>query len=1851
MKRKPFFKFMSILLVFVMCISLLPVTALAETTAYKFNITSNISLSGTDGVGAEMYYEAYNPENDPAEVSELNGSYIDTDYVYRIKILNYEEVIASHPLKAVSINDVTVRIPELSDDGAEPQIADMGANAYIWMGASDVLTIYMEALDPSADININFTFGTPSTTDYQFNVTSNLPLTGDGGVGANMYYAYSTGSTTTEVSDFNNVFIDSSYSYKVNMLNYGSVLENYTLKSVKVNDTSILLEDIEPGSTVWADIDGAGDNAKFSLRIQTTYDEEADTDVITGLLLNLVNIEPTADVTISYIFDTGESEGHLATAQSEDLSKGTVSASFVENTGDGSSKWVLTATPSTGYSFSNWTYSVEPSTEVNYITQATATVTISQDTTYTAHFAETQVSLGDSVLGGLHNSNIVYPYMPYSSDGKIIPNTPDAVQQSDVFIGEQVSFGFKYTLSGTVASGVQISFKLYEGNNVSGDPIAEATGPIDSGGSSGVVLPGTYDLYLKIPKMPNVSQLTVVVKLGDTADVTRTYDVTVNTPQSSDYITCSIAVADCLDPTTVTVLKGSSAFEVLTAALDKSYPSGNSYGTWYIDMQKGFINAIGIDPSESWSGFVNIPSSKGIYWGGGTYTVNKFFCDVGTAVWLSSDGESIAWFNTTREFTSLGTTYDHRITTLSFNGLSNPQLIWAIAVLRDYYTDAELTANCVSTSSTVDELKALYPGHASEMTWYLADSIASILNPIVDKIDAIGTVTSTSGDAIDAARDAYDGMPTTSFGSSGYFPYLFKTYEPYATAYNTLLADEAAYKELTGETTEAADPVTALTMVLNYIQANVTNPTPGSSGGEWAVLALARGGAVDLSSTWAKTYLSNLNSAIAAGDLTSLTDYERITLALSSLGIDASSYGTSNVNLTATFAAYNSTLSDLTINATIFALLALDSKPYTTDTTDFINAIINAALSGGGWTLSGSSADPDMTAMAIQALAPFYSSNSDVKTAVDKGLTALKSLQDTSTGGFVGSSGSLSTSSCAQVVTALCALGIDPTSADWTTTGGNPLTAMLTYYNTASGYFGDTSASANEMATEQAAYALVAYDRFKNGENALYDMSDAFVATDDASVKSVSVDGTAATAGTGNTFAVVLPYGTDMTALTTSDFVINPTGYYSSVTTAPSTSDSGATWTFTVTAQDGSTAVQYTVSVSVSTDPASASAADVAAVKADIGALTYSFPMATANTSNGIQALIEAKINALELNNVTTTVAMNSFTAAVAGTSANTSGTAGSFSFTITLSKGQGDTYASDSVTLAGTVTATAYKDTTSDTITVTFSLLGTSVTGGSGTVHTLKAGNLTTWIAATSVTISKGSTVGDVFAEVLDENGYTYTGLSGNYIKSITTPGGVTLAEFTNGTLSGWMYTVNGTHPGIGLNDYTLSSGDVIVWHYTDDYTKEEGSEKWSDSGSTSTTESQTLTPTTTVSGDTASANVSLTDIKDAIVSAKTSGTPIIIAPTGAGSAGKVNVTLASGAISAIAGQTSSDLTVQTNVGNITIPNSALDSIVTQSSGSTVTVSLGTVDTTSLTAAQQAAVGSDTVYDISILSGSSKITSFDGNSISVSLPYTLKDGESASGVTVWYLNDAGELEQITATYDKTTGLATFTTTHLSYYLVGYSATWTNPFTDIAESDWFYDAVKYAAQSELMSGTTPTTFEPNANMTRAMLVTVLYRLDGAPTVTGTNAFTDVKDGEWYTDAAVWASANGIVGGYGGGLFGTNDAITREQLATILMNYAKYKGYDVTKTADLTAYTDASGISSWAAAGMTWAAAEGLVTGTTTTALSPTGTATRAQVATILMRFFQLSVVPPALMRAASPAVPMVCIAVRQPATP
>lgn len=237
-----------------------------------------------------------------------------------------------------------------------------------------------------------------------------------------------------------------------------------------------------------------------------------------------------------------------------------------------------------------------------------------------------------------------------------------------------------------------------------------------------------------------------------------------------------------------------------------------------------------------------------------------------------------------------------------------------------------------------------------------------------------------------------------------------------------------------------------------------------------------------------------------------------------------------------------------------------------------------------------------------------------------------------------------------------------------------------------------------------------------------------------------------------------------------------------------------------------------------------------------------------------------------------------------------------------------------------------------------------------------------------------------------------------------------------------------------------------------------------------------------------------------------------------------------------------------------------------------------------------------------------SKVTKNKGTTIDLAQYAPTKSGATFEG---WYA-DKGLTKKITSVK-----LDANTTVYAKWTEAPVSGL---PFGDVKSADWFYNDVKYVYEKGMMAGTAADVFAPNATTTRAMIVTILYRLEGSPAVTGTSTFVDVPAGQWYTDAVNWAAANQIVKGTSATTFAPNDSITREQMAAILYRYAQYKGYDVTKKADLSGYSDNGQVSAYAKDALAWANAAKLINGVTNTTLAPQGNATRAQVSAILHRF-------------------------------
>ena len=303
--------------------------------------------------------------------------------------------------------------------------------------------------------------------------------------------------------------------------------------------------------------------------------------------------------------------------------------------------------------------------------------------------------------------------------------------------------------------------------------------------------------------------------------------------------------------------------------------------------------------------------------------------------------------------------------------------------------------------------------------------------------------------------------------------------------------------------------------------------------------------------------------------------------------------------------------------------------------------------------------------------------------------------------------------------------------------------------------------------------------------------------------------------------------------------------------------------------------------------------------------------------------------------------------------------------------------------------------------------------------------------------------------------------------------------------------------------------------------------------------------------------------------------------------------------------------LQVQLAAGTVTLDSDALAALDLHKD---VAVSLTGA---SLNAAQQRALGSQaataTLANVSVTVDGAA-ASYPAGSVRASVPV-----RAADDLTAWSLADDGTISAAGGAWDAQQQTYAFDV------ISGVTAIARFPFADVPAGSWYYGAAAYAYNNGLFAGTTDTTFAPDMTMTRAMLVSVLWRLAGEPAPKGANTFDDVPDGAWYTDAVTWAAENGVVAGIGNGCFDPSGAVTREQTAVILFNYAQSKGYDVSARADLSAFPDAGSVSGWAQEALAWANASGLISGAvrgTQTILDPQGSASRAQVAMILMGYVE-----------------------------
>lgn len=945
---------------------------------------------------------------------------------------------------------------------------------------------------------------------------------------------------------------------------------------------------------------------------------------------------------------------------------------------------------------------------------------------------------------------------------------------------------------------------------------------------------------------------------------------------------------------------------------------------------------------------------------------------------------------------------------------------------KDYLTQREVNKlnNAVSAVSTLE-------------VGYVTGLIAAL--PAKD------TVTAQDRARIDAARTAYNN--------------LTEAQKKQVSNYKRLTDAEEALENL-GKTAFYED---ALNKVLAYVQKEAPNPSynGNSNGTEWAVMSVARGNVN--ATVWYDTYLNNTAAAVAALngklDTTSSqrkhTEYERIILALTALGEDATKFKGSNgtvYDLVAPLfdktASGTYRVSEQGNNGTVFALIALDSGSYYKDATGnaareaWIETLRANQHSNGAWNIDSDHLgdDVDTTAMAVQALAPYYSTNAKAKAMVDKALEWL-SAEYKATGNY-GSS-----ESAAQVIVALSAMKIDAkTDSRFQYNGVSVLSNFLSYADeTTGGFLHDKqpNSTVNQMASEQAAYTLVAYDRYVKGSNRLYDMSDATKRAN-ATVQEVI-----------DLIKAIAPVGE---------------GSYNAIAEARIAYDK-------LSAEDQAKVTNY----------------------------------------NTLTAAEDAYKTILRQKQTDQYTALKLHYDELLNNKNKKYSTAAKKKLANILQQAQTDMNAAKSCERVMDVYNKAIADLDAvkpGDIEVTFRLIGAlEATQDVDLTTDSYLPEYVTWVPTTTYALAENATVYDLFTEAMSDAGLRYIGAESNYVSTIYAPscmGSYALSEFTNGKKSGWMYTVNGSHPNQGLKNWTLKDGDVVVWHYVNDYSHEVAD--WFNDP-----KYPSLGNGTYYNGWLRAADIAPEQYVQQLL-------------------GKI-------------------LTVGKH-------GTVEPKLTFQHIGKSVTFTFKP----------------DTGYKV-------KDVKVNGKSVGAVKTYTIDKLTVSTRIEVEFTN--GKL----------------------------------PFTDVRESDWFYEDVAFAYENGLFAGTSDTTFSPNASMTRAMLVTVLYRLEGQPAVNGRSGFSDVQYNGYYEDAVTWAANNGIVNGTSTTTFSPNVNVTREQMAAILYRYAQHKKYNTAASSGLNGFTDHASVSGYATASLEWAVAEKLVNGSAGK-LMPTGNATRAQVAAILHRFVE-----------------------------
>ena len=977
---------------------------------------------------------------------------------------------------------------------------------------------------------------------------------------------------------------------------------------------------------------------------------------------------------------------------------------------------------------------------------------------------------------------------------------------------------------------------------------------------------------------------------------------------------------------------------------------------------------------------------------------------------------------------------------------------------------------------------------------------------------------------------------------------------------------------------------------------------------EWSILSLVRGGTA-LTNTEIKSYTQEITSNKTK--LNDFTDYARISLALTALGEDITKVGDEN---------FLQKLSDYDfvirqgINGAAFGLIMLNSHDYEipknlegkSQNTEakMRDYILANEIASGGWALTGEKLDVDITAMVIQALAPYYKSgNKDVITSVDKAFLELSKLQKED--GNFESLGIRNSSSTAQVLVAICELGKNPLdeSLGFIKNGNTIIDGLLIYQLEDGGFKHTLSESiANSGATDQCTYALVAYDRFLNSKNSFYNLRDVKVASI-IPIEKIPFENNLKIPNKNNTnFEVAIAQNVSI------DIPDNMDGKTFVIIDRNSNIPK-------IEAQKG----LFKLLIPEGIDFVGDSKLELFSPKTD-----FEKNLAKTELSQKLQ-MGESSQNKLTISSYfkvggTAKIEFSDYVELVftnmAGKGAAYVDNTGMHIIERVANDTEGigkSEYAFDrgndlvvkTKHFTDFVTYSVQKDTGN-----------TGGTGGSGGVppkdltvnlsidkKTINKGYV---INPTSIKINKGDTVWDVTKKVMDENNisYNYKGSGSSvYISDISGDG-----EFDHGQNSGWMYSVNGSFTKDGSGQYRLNGGENIQWRYTTNLGEDLGQDN-------SSFKSNNVVSNEAEKGSTilkAEAKVDKKEAKVELDSKRILGavkeavekklSQIVIEPTvedKKAEFNKVSVVLEKESIEKIAKEAKASLKLKTKFGDVKLSANTLENLLKEK-GNTVTISVKQNEDNTVTV--DVKVGLDSLDKIS------------GGMI-VTLPVS---EASVSNIMVKVAEDNTEqiiMKSVAADKMLSAKLEGSAKVKIVQREVDFADT---------SAHWAKENIEFVSARDIIKGTKANEFSPNSRVNRAMLTTILHRFENELQIEGQN-YSDVTKEAYYSNAALWAKTKGIVSRTE--KFGAKEELTREQIAEMIYNYAKASGENVSNIskANVQKFEDFSTIDSASQDAVAYCYEKGIIGGKSETKLDPKGKATRAEVSAIIQRYISNSV--------------------------